>query len=68
MAYRSGFGSHKQRHEGGQNPKAEEARKAIRQARGGEGEGKAAETLTDEQGRAREGGREGGSAQVKPKG
>ncbi|WP_270938762.1 hypothetical protein [Falsiroseomonas oryzae] len=57
MAYRSGFGSHKTRHEGAQDPKADQAREEIRKVRGGEGEGRDAETLTDEQGRAREPGR-----------
>jgi hypothetical protein len=67
MAYRSGFGTEKQRHEGGLNPQADQAKAAIQKARGGEGKGKAAETLTDAEGKASEAGREGGSAQVKPK-
>jgi|GEM_PF-6107927 len=62
MAYRSGFGTKKQRHEGGMDPNAEQARKAIREVRGGEGEGKAAETITSEGGRARpESGGKGGA-------
>jgi hypothetical protein len=48
------------------DPHAAEAREAIRKVRGGEGVGRAGETITDEEGRARESGQAGGEKR-KPK-
>lgn len=50
---REGFGSHKQRHEGGMDPQAKKYRDTTLSKQGpAEGEGAASETIVDEAGRA----------------
>ena len=64
MAVRKGMGFLDNPKEAAPDPNAAEAREAIRKVRAGEGVGKAAETVTDSKGRAREGeaGRKGGQS------